>query len=187
MGIRDVLRRLRSPGRRRNLEDRLDDEIRFHIDKQTEKNRRAGMTLDEARRQALIRFGGVEQVRERTRDEFHAGPIEHLARDVRYGLRSLRRHPGFSAMAVLSLAIGIGANATIFGVAQAVFFRESPLDDPETLVNIYESDVGRGFNPMSHPNIEDLRKGTTHVFSGIAASTFAVAPIERGGTTAIVM
>jgi macrolide transport system ATP-binding/permease protein len=183
----DVLRRLRSLGRRVEFEDRLDDEIRFHVEQQTEKNRRAGMTPDQARRQALIRFGGVEQMRERTRDEFHAGPIEHLARDVRYGSRSLRRHPGFSAMAVLSLAIGIGANATIFGVAQAVFFRESPLDDPETLVNIYETDVGRGFNPMSHPNIEDLRKGTTHVFRGIAASTFAVAPIERGGTTGIVM
>ena len=113
--------------------------------------------------------------------------IEHLARDVRYGLRSLRRHPGFSAMAVLSLAIGIGANAAIFGVAHAVLFRQSPLDDPETLVNIYEAEGGRGFNPLSHPNIEDLRKGTTHVFRGIAASTFAVAQIDRGGTAGTVM
>ena len=185
--LADVLRRLRSLGRRRELEDRLDDEIRFHVEQQTEKNRRAGMTPDEARRQALIRFGGVEQVRERTRDEFRAAPIENLARDVRYGLRSLRRHPGFSAMAVLSLAIGIGANATIFGVAHAVLFRQSPLADPETLVNIYEAEGGRGFNPMSHPNIEDLRKGTTHVFRGIAASAFAVAQIDRGGTVATVM
>ncbi len=185
--LADVLRRLRSLGRRTELEDGLDDEIRFHVEQQTEKNRRAGMTPDEARRQALIRFGGVEQVRERTRDEFRAAPIENLARDVRYGLRSLRRHPGFSAMAVLSLAIGIGANATIFGVAHAVLFRESPLDDPETLVNIYETERGRGFNPMSHPNIEDLRKGTTHVFRGIAASTFAIASIDRGGTVATVM
>jgi hypothetical protein len=145
------------------------------------------MAPDEARRQALIRFGGVEQVRERTRDEFRAAAIEHLARDVRYGLRSLRRHPGFSAMAVLSLAIGIGANATIFGVAHALFFRGSPLHDPETLVNIYESDDVERFNPMSHPNIEDLRKGTTHVFRGIAASTFAVAQIDRGGTVATIM
>jgi predicted permease len=183
----DLLRRLRSLGHRRELEERLDDEIRFHVEQQAEKNRRAGVLPDEARRKALIRFGGVEQVRERTRDEFRAAPIENLARDVRYGLRSLRRHSGFSAMAVLSLAIGIGANATIFGVAHAVFFRGSPLDDPETLVNIYETERGRGFNPMSHPNIEDLRKGTTHVFRGIAASTFAVAQIDRGGTVATVM
>ena len=185
--IADVLRRLRSFGRRRELEDRLDDEIRFHVEQQIEKNQRAGMTPDEARRKALIRFGGVEQVRERTRDEFRAARIEHLARDVRYGMRSLRRHPGFSAMAVLSLAIGIGANATIFGVAHTVLFRQSPLVDPETLVNIYESDRGQGSNPMSYPNIEDLRKGTTHVFRGIAASTFAVAQIDRGGTVAAVM
>lgn len=165
----------------------MDEEIRFHVEQQIEKNQRAGMTRDEARRQALIRFGGVEQVRERTRDEFRAAPLETLARDVRYGLRSLRRHPGFSAMAVLSLAIGIGANAAIFGVAHTVLFSESRLVEPETLVNIYESDVGRQFNPMSHPNIEDLRKGTTHVFRGIVASTFAIAQIAHGGTAATVM
>src|SRR4030095_2921523 len=146
--LTDVLRRLRSLGRRRELENRLDDEIRFHVEQQIEKKRRAGMAPDEARRQALIRFGGVEQVRERTRDEFRAAPIENLARDVRYGLRSLRRRPGLSAMAALSLATGIGANATILGVAPAVLFRQSPLADPETLVNIYEAEGGRGFNPL---------------------------------------
>jgi predicted permease len=185
--LADVLRRLRSLGRRRELENRLDDEIRFHVEQQIEKNRRAGMPPDEARRQALIRFGGVEQVRERTRDEFRAAHIENLARDVRYGLRSLRRHPGFSAMAVLSLAIGIGANATIFGVAHAVLFRSSPFDDPQTLVNIYESEAGRAFNPMSHPNIEDLRKGTTHIFRGIAASAVTVAQIDGGSAVGTVM
>ena len=185
--LADALRRLASLVRREELEDRLDDEIRFHVEQQIEKNRRAGMSPDEARRQAFIRFGGVEQMRERTRDEFRAVRIETLARDVRYGLRSLRRHPGFTAMAVLSLAIGIGANATIFGVAHAVLFKQSPFENPETLVNIYETEGGRGFNPMSHPNIEDLRKGTTQVFSGIAASTFAVAPIDRGGTVGSVM
>jgi predicted permease len=185
--LAELVRRLRSLGRRQELEEGLDDEIRFHVEQQTEKNLLSGMTPDEARRQALIRFGGVEQVREQTRDEFRAALIENVARDARYGLRSLRRHPAFTVMALVSLAIGIGANAAIFGVAHAVLFRESPLDDPETLVNIYESEVGRGFNPMSHPNIEDLRKGTTEVFSGIAASTFAVAQIDRGGTVGMVM
>jgi predicted permease len=185
--LTETLRRLRSLSRRRELDDRLDDEIRFHVEQQIEKNRRAGMGPDEARRQALIRFGGVEQARERTRDEFRAAALENLARDVRYGLRSLRRHPGFSAMAVLSLAIGIGANSAIFGVVRAVLFRESPLVEPETLVNIYEVRSARGFNPMSYPNIEDLRDDTTEVFSGIAASTFAFAPIDGGGTGAMVM
>ena len=112
---------------RRELEDRLDDEIRFHVEQQTEKNRRAGMAPDEARRQALIRFGGVEQVREGTRDEFRGAAIESAARDVRYALRALRRHPGFSAMAMLSLAIGIGANTAIFGIVRATLFHQSPL------------------------------------------------------------
>jgi macrolide transport system ATP-binding/permease protein len=172
---------------RQELEDRLDDEIRFHVEQQTAKNRRAGMAPDEARRQALIRFGGVEQMREGTRDVFRAVRIEHLVHDVRYGLRSLRRHPGFTAMAVLSLAIGIGANAVIFAVVHAVLFRDSPLVEPETLVNIYETEGGQRFGPLSHPNIEDLRKGTTDVFSGIVASTFAFAPLDRDGTAAMVM
>src|SRR5688572_10600227 len=161
--LSDLWRRLRSFGSRRELEDRLDDEICFHVEQQIEKNRRGGMAPDEARRQALIRFGGVEQMRESTRDEFRAARIEHLARDVRYGLRSLRRHPAFSAMAVLSLAIGIGANAVIFGVVHAVLLPDSPLLQPETLVNVYETEGGQGFNPPSHANIEDLRRGTSGV------------------------
>ena len=185
--LADIVHRLRSVLRRRVLEERLDEEIRFHVERQIEKNRHDGMAPDEARRQALIRFGGVEQMRERTRDEFRAGLIEHLARDVRSGLRSLRRHPAFAAMAVLSLAIGIGANATIFGVAHAVLFRASPLDNIETLVNVYESQAAREFNPMSHRNLDDLRAGTTGIFSGIAASTFAFAQVERGGTVSAVM
>jgi macrolide transport system ATP-binding/permease protein len=185
--LADLWRRLRSLVYRRELEERLDDEIRFHVEQQTGKNLRAGMTPNEARRQALIRFGGVEHVREQTRDEFRAAPLEHLARDVRYGLRSLRRHPAFTAMAVLSLAIGIGANAAIFGVAQALLFRQSPLADPDTLVNVYEGEGADQFNPMSYPNIEDLRRSTTHVFRGITASAFCLAPIEQGGRVASVM
>jgi hypothetical protein len=129
----------------------------------------------------------VEQIKDTTRDQFRPAVFEHIARDLRYGVRSLRRHQGFSAMAVLSLAIGIGANATIVGVAHAVLFRQSPLADPGTLVNIYETRGGQNFNPLSYPNIEDLRTATTHVFRGITASNFVVAPIEQGGTTATVM
>jgi predicted permease len=185
--LADLWRQVRSLGRRRELEDRLDDEIRFHVEQQIEKNRRAGMAPREARRQALIRFGGVEQVRERTRDEFRAARVEHLAGDVRYGVRSLRRHPAFTAMAMLSLAIGIGANTAIFGVVHAVLFRGFPLADPATLVNVYETEGGRGVNPMSYPNIEDLRKGTAHVFSGIAASTLIPGAIDRAGVVETTM
>lgn len=178
---------VRSHWRRHELDGGLDDEMRFHLERQIEKHVDTGMTPEEARRQALIRFGGVEQMKEATRDQFRPAVLEHIARDLRYGVRALRRHPGFSAMAVLSLAIGIGANATIFGVAHAVLFRESRVDDPGTLVNIYETRERRDFNPLSHPNIEDLRKDTTHVFRGIVASAFTVAQIDRGGTRDTVM
>src|SRR6185369_9595837 len=90
-------------------------------------------------------------------------------------------------MAVLSLAIGIGANTAIFGVVCALLFHQSPLVHPETLVNIYETDKGREFGPMSNPNIEDLRRETTAVFSGIAASTVVVPSVDQGGTVGIVM
>ena len=179
--------RLRWLGRRPELEDRLDDEIRFHVERQVEKNQRAGMAPDEARRQALIRFGGVEQVREQTRDQFRAAHLENLARDVRHGLRSLRRHPGFTAMAILSLAIGIAANAVIFGVANVVIFRPSPVADRATLVNIYEAEADQGLNPLSYPNIEDLRRGTTGVFRGIAASAVAAGQVQRGGTAGAII
>jgi predicted permease len=185
--LTEMWRRLRSFGGGGKLEDRLSDEISFHVEQQVEKNLRTGMAPDEARRQALIRFGGVERVREEARDEFRPARLEHLVRDVRYGLRSLRRHPGFSAMAVLSLAIGIGANAAIFGVVRNVLYYDSRLAEPGTLVNLYETERGPGFNPLSYPNIEDLRRGTAHVFSGIAASNFAFAPIDRDGTGAMVM
>jgi predicted permease len=185
--IGEMWRRLCSLVTRRRLEDRLDEEIRFHVEQQIRKNQRGGMPRDEARRQALIRFGGVEQVRERTRAEFRAVLLEDVARDVRYGLRALRRQPAFSAMAVLSLAIGIGANAVIFGAVRAVLVNQSPLAQPETLVNVYESEAGQRTVAMSHPNIEDLRKATIEVFSGIVASTFAFAPIERNGTSTFVM
>jgi predicted permease len=130
----------------------------------------------------LIQFGGVEQARERTRDEFRGAHLENLARDVRYAVRSLRRHPGFTAMAVLSLAIGIGANAAIFGVANAVLFRPSPVEDPASLVNIYESGPGRRFNPISYPTIEDLRRDTTEVFRGMVASAIAAGRVQNGDT-----
>jgi macrolide transport system ATP-binding/permease protein len=185
--LADHWRRLRSLGRRRNLVDGLDDELRFHLEQQIGKNVRSGLAPDEARRQALVRFGGVEQTRERTRDQLRIAFVDTFARDVRYGLRSLWRHPGFTAMAVLSLAIGIGANTAIFGIIRAVLFPPSPLAHLETLVNIYETGDTRGFGPMSNPDIEDLRRGTATVFTGVAASTFVVPPVDQGGVERIVM
>jgi predicted permease len=179
--------------RRRRFDTDLSEELEFHLRARAEHWAARGLPASEARRRARLEFGNVQTVSAEVRDVRRGAWVEHVTRDVRYGLRALRRHPGFSAMAVLSLAIGIGANAVIVGVVDSVVFRRSPLDHPETLVNIYEKTAGDdsqrseiAFSPMSHPNIEDLRKGTADVFSGIAASTFAMAQIggdDAAGTT----
>jgi putative ABC transport system permease protein len=136
--------RIRSIGRRDTLERGLDEEIRFHLDHQTEKNRRAGMTPDEARRQALIKFGGVQRAREITRDEIRPALLDDSWRDLRHGLRVLRRSPGFTTAALVTLALGVGATSAIFGVVRAVMLEPLPYDQPDRIVSVWETSRGGG-------------------------------------------
>src|SRR4029453_15798382 len=128
--IRVGWRRLGSFLRRRTLEHGLDEEIRFHIDQQTEKNRRAGMSPDLARSAALRKFGGMERTREITRDEIRPALLDDSVRDVRHGFRVLRRAPGFTMAALATLALGIGATSAIFGVVRTVMLEPLPYRDP---------------------------------------------------------
>jgi predicted permease len=174
--------------RRRRFDADLADELDFHLRARAEHWEARGLSPSEARRRARLEFGSVHSVSADVRDVRRGAWVEHVARDVRYGFRALSRHPGFSMMAVLSLAIGIGANAAIFAIVDTMLFRESPLDRPESLVNVYETEGGQGFNPTSYANVDDLRKGTTGVFSGIAVSTFAMAQVGgEGGVGTTVM
>jgi len=127
---------MRSFNRRGVIENGLDEEIRFHIDQQTEKNIRAGMSPSEARRQAHIKFGGVERTRVNTRAEFRL-PVEDTLRDIRYGARALRRSPGFTAVAALTLALGISATTTVFSVVNGVLIKPLPYPDSEALVGVW--------------------------------------------------
>lgn len=141
-------RRVLSLGRRGELETGLDEEIRFHIEHQTEKNVRAGMPPDEARRQAMIRFGGVQRARESARDEFRLGSLEDLLRDLRHGARALRRAPGFAFVAVLTLALGIGATTAMFSIVNGILLRPLPYPEQDRLVELVHEAPAAGIDEL---------------------------------------
>src|SRR5687768_7511588 len=149
--------RIRSLGRRDALESGLDEEIRFHIDQQTDKNLRGGMSLDEARRQALVKFGGREGVKESTRDEFRPALLEDWVRDLRYGARALRRAPAFTVMSSLTLAVGIGAATAVFSVVNGVLLKPLPYPDSEALVSLSHTAPGA--------NLPDVPMSATQFFT----------------------
>lgn len=134
MGWYDLLLRLRALAHRQGAESDLDEELRFHLEMEARKNQTAGMRESEARRTAGVRFGGVEQVREQCRDVRGMVFLESLFRDLRWGARILRKTPVFTAVAVASLAIGIGANTAVFSLLDTVLLRALPVRNPEQLV-----------------------------------------------------
>ncbi|CAN5855186.1 ABC transporter permease [soil metagenome] len=158
--ISETWRRLRSIARRDALEDGLDEEIRFHLDQQTEKNRRAGMSPDEARRHAVLKFGGVDGVKERTRDEFRPSLLEDTGRDLRQGIRLLRRAPGLTAAALLTLALGIGATSAIFSVVRTVMLQPLPYADPDRVVAVWETNRSGDRNVIAPANFVAWRERT---------------------------
>ena len=152
-----ILTALRSLLRRREVEGQLDEEVRFHIEMETRKLVERGLSPAEARRQALLAFGGVEKHKEEARDATGTPLIETLLQDIRYGARGLRRNPVFALAAVATLALGIGANAAIFSVVHGVFLQALPYGGGESLVRLRQDAPGINVTdpPFSPVEIND--------------------------------
>jgi predicted permease len=158
----------------------LDRELGFHLDRQIEENRAAGMSPDEARAAALRAFGNPALLRDQTRAAWSWNGLESLLRDLRYGLRTLRRTPGFALVAILVIALCIGSSTSLFTVVRSVLLRPLPFRDPSTLVMIYEHfraaelnlPGANIYNPVAPADFYDWRS-QTHGFADMAVWRYA--------------
>lgn len=140
-------------------ERELEDEMRFHVEMETAAGLERGLEPVEARRQALVKFGGVERFKEEARDVRRLPWWDAFRQDLTFAVRLVKGSPGFSAAAVLTLALGIGANTAIFSVVDAVLLSDSPFADPDRLVMVWETDRASDtrHEPASWPDVADFR------------------------------
>jgi predicted permease len=165
-----------------NVDRDLDREVRSYLKLLIEEKIRGGLPRDEAERAARLELGGIEQVKEQVRDQRFGNWLRSLLSDCRYGLRQLRKNPGFSAIAVLTLALGIGANTAIFSVVDAMLLRPLPFAEPERLVRVWESSLRYDSprNVVNPFNFLDWRE-QSHCFASMAAIAAQVANIRTQG------
>jgi predicted permease len=169
MDVRSIAARVLTLFRRSALDPEIDQELRAHLEMAVERNLRQGMNPEQARRHALLELGGFEQTKQDYREQRGLPMIETVLQDLRVGFRMLRRSPGFSALAILCLTLGIGANAAVFSWIEGILFRPYPLvTHQERLVAIGGTEPGEPEGtPLSWPDFIDLRKNTTLIDSFI--------------------
>jgi predicted permease len=159
----------------------LAEELESHIQMHVEDNIQAGMSAEEARRQALVKLGGIEQTKEKYRRQSGVPMLGDLWQDLRFGARVLRHQPTFTLIAVLTLALGIGANTALFSVVNAVLLRPLPFPESDRLVALYETFKPSGQSALSVPNLRDWQQQNT-VFDGIAAYVNGAFNLQAGDT-----
>jgi len=128
--------RVRTILRRAPMEREMDEELRFHLEAYSNDLARTGVPPDEAQRRARVEFGGIERTREECRDARGANLIDSFLQDTRFGFRLLCKSPGFTAVAILTLALGIGANTAIFSLIDTLMLRMLPVREPQQLVEL---------------------------------------------------
>ena len=176
----EFARRFRMLIHRREFDADLKEEMRLHIELRQQEEFQSGMTADDAQAAARRRFGNPTYLREESHIAWGWEWLENVAQDIRFGLRMLRKNPGFTAVAVLTLALGIGANTAIFSVINAILLRPIPASHPEQLVRFYSSGAGiPSQRSFSYPNYEDLQK-QNEAFSDLVA--LSQAPILLGNS-----
>jgi predicted permease len=176
--LKTARHRLRSLLLGHRVEQELDDELRDHLERQIEMHMRAGLSPTEARAAALREFGNVASIQEQVRDMRRVGWIEDFTRDVLYGFRSMRRAPGSTAVAALSLACAVGANTAMFSVVNALLLRGLPVSAPQELVELGTQITGPPGN-FSHPLYERVRNESL-AFSDLIAVSSPTMQVEMG-------
>jgi len=181
-GLRARARSVFRPG---DAEARLDEEFRFHLESEIEHLIRDGVPADNARRRAVLAFGGVERYREAMRDERGARWFDDLRADLHYALKAMRLHPGFILAATLTLGLGIGVNGIIFGFVNSILFRPVAAQEPEELAALFARDTKTGsIGPVGYDDFIDFRD-RSGAFAGLAAMSGAPVtlsvPSEAGG------
>jgi predicted permease len=149
--------RLRSLFRRRRVEQELDEELRYHLQRKMEENLAAGMTAEEARRAARLDFGGVERRKEECRETRRVNWLQDTMQDLRYAARTLQHNPSFALISIVTLALGIGANTAIFSVVHSTLLEPLPFAHPEQLVELRQTESAPGNYPLTGEDYLDWR------------------------------
>jgi macrolide transport system ATP-binding/permease protein len=182
--LSQLWRRLLFYARRNQFDRELEEEMQFHLEMKAKENIAEGKSVEEARYAARRQFGNQTLLLEASRDRWSFRSLETLAQDMRYGLRMRTKNPGFTVVAVLTLALGIGANTAIFSLINVILLKPVSGREPDRLMGVYSHDTTRAdeYRLFSHPNYTDLR-AQRQVFDDILATNLFSAGVTEGDTT----